>query len=192
MKALSRISHMKSTLSVFPALFAAAFALMVGCDAYAQQAKTEGSIATTTRTEQGVVTNRPTSGALSPGVNEIVQMADAGVSTEVLKAYVEYSSTPYQPTDQDIITLKKHNVADEVVTLMLKRGAQVRAAVVQARNEALVKALSARRMSAGGLDPESHDYFQYYYLQPRALASVYERLSPYYSPSFPYSYSRWP
>jgi hypothetical protein len=117
-------------------------------------------------------------------------MADAGVSMEVIKTYVEGSSTVYQPNDADIIALKKHHVADDVVLLMLKRSAQVRAAIAQARNEAETRALSTRIMAAGGFDPDSYDYFQYYYLQPRTLASVYQRLSPYY-PSFSYAY-RYP
>jgi hypothetical protein len=110
-------------------------------------------------------------------------------SSEVIKSYIEYSATPYQPTGPDIISLKAHNVSDEIVTLLLKRGAQVRAAIAQARSDALARALSARK-GPSGLDPESYDYFRYYYLQPRALASAYERLFPYYNPSFasPFAY----
>ena len=137
---------------------------------------------------QSTATNQPSS--LSSGVSEIVKMADAGVSADVIKVYVECSTTAYQLTDVDVVTLKKHNVPDEVVTLLLKRGAQARTAVAQARNEAVAHALSSRNMASGGLDPNSYDYFQYYYLQPRALASAYARLYPYYGyyPSFGYHY----
>jgi hypothetical protein len=109
----------------------------------------------------------------------------------VIKSYVECSPIAYQPTDEDVIALKKHYVADEVVTLMLNRGAQVRAALTQARNDAFTRALTSKRMASGGLDPESYDYFQHYYLQPRALASAYERLAPYSFSPFPYPY-RYP
>jgi hypothetical protein len=71
---------------------------------------------------------------------------------------------------------------------MLKRGAQSRAAVAQAKNDILARALDLRKTGGGGLDPESYNYFQYYYLQPRALESVYQRLSPYCYPPFPYAY----
>jgi len=43
------------------------------------------------------------------------------------------------------------------------------------------------RSGMRALDPDSYEYFQHYYLQPRALASAYERLAPYY-PYFPYPY----
>ncbi len=142
-----------------------------------------GAQGTTDPAALNSTTNRPPSRPFSPGISEILKMADAGVSTEVIKTYVECSPKPYQPTDVDVIALKKHNVADEVVTLLLKRGAQVRAAIVQARNETLAHALSARRTASGGLDPESYEYFQHYYLQPRALASAYERLAPYAYPA---------
>lgn len=143
---------------------------------------------TTTATVQiNPSTNLPPARAVSPAVKEILTMADAGVSMEVIKAYVQYSPSACQPTDTDVIALKKHNVTDEIVTLLLKRSSQARTAMLQAGNDALARALSARRMAAGGLDPDSYDYFQHYYLQPRALASAYERLAPYYYPS-PYGY----
>lgn len=140
--------------------------------------------------ERDGVTNQAPAVSLSPGVREILKMADAGVSTEVIKAYVESTPATYQPTDVDVIALKKHNVADEVVTLLLKRGAEAQAAVAQAKNDALTRVIVTRKLASGGFDPESYDYFQYYYLQPRAQASVYQRLSPYYYPPLrtPYGY----
>ncbi len=130
------------------------------------------------------------SGSNSQAVAEIVKMADAAVSERVITAYIQNSDATYQLTHDDIITLKKHNVPDDVLVLMLKRNAQSRAAAVQAKKEALARALASRRASAGGLDPESYDYFRYHYLQPRALESVYQRLGPYYYyyPPLPYAY----
>jgi len=91
-----------------------------------------------------------------------------------------------------MIALKQHKVPDEIATLLLKRGAQVRVAVAQARAAAVERARSSRNVAAGGFDPESYDYFQYYYLQPRALAFGYQRLSPYYYPSYPNAYRYGP
>ena len=173
----------------FQALFLGAM-LCCGPCVLAQEANVQTTATLPGTTNPALVTNRPPARPLSPGVNEILKMADAGVSAEVIRTYVECSPIPYQPTDVDIIVLKKHNVADEVVTLMLKRGAQVRAAIAQARNNAFAMALSARKMASGGLDPDSYEYFQHYYLQPRALASAYERLAPYYPYSpYPYGYA---
>jgi len=84
-----------------------------------------------------------------------------------------------QPTDQDVIALKKHNVSDDVVKLLLKRGAQARDTATQVRNEAILQAVESRRAVSGGIDPESHDYFRAYYLQPRAVAAANQRLYPY-------------
>jgi hypothetical protein len=143
---------------------------------------------TTTATDREAPTNQPPAAVISPGVSEILKMADAGVSTEVIKTYVESMPTASPPTDLDVIALKKHNVADAVVTLLLRRGAEARAAIAQAKNSAAARVIATRKTASGGFDPESYDYFQYYYLQPRAQASVYQRLSPYYYPSFRYPY----
>jgi hypothetical protein len=134
--------------------------------------------------------NKAATTLLSQGVVEIVKMADAGVSMEVIKTYIESSPKAFAPTDDDVIALKKHNVGDDVVTLLLKRGAEARAKATAAKNEAVAQVLSSRRASSGGFEPESYDYFRYYYLQPRALASANQRLYPYYGPYFsrPYAY----
>ena len=125
---------------------------------------------------------QPATFPLSPAVAAVVKMADANVSPEVLKAYIE-SSPPTAPlAEADIIALKQHNVADEVATLLIKQGAKTRALEVQKKNEAIIRGVAARNAKFGGMDPESYDYFQYYYLQPRAMASAYQRLYPYYGP----------
>lgn len=190
MKAPNLIEQVKSALNIIPPLFLTVLAAILcwRAPASAQENSAQRASPLATKAEQAVATNLPPSRALSPGVGEILKMADAGVSMEVIKAYVECSPIPYQPTGEDVIALKNHKVADEVVTILLKRGAQVRAALVQARNDALARALASRRMASGGLDPESYEYFQHYYLQPRALASAYERLAPYSYSSFPFSY----
>ena len=61
--------------------------------------------------------------------------------------------------------------------------------------DTLVAAIRRGQFSSGQLDPEGYDYFRYYYLYPRTLASANERL--FSSPAFPpppYSrgyYSPW-
>lgn len=135
-------------------------------------------------------TNQPSAVTLSPGVIEVLKLADAGVSMEVIKTFIESSPVAAQPTGEDVIALKKHNVGDDVVTLLLKRGVEARTAATQTRSEAIAGILANRRSASGGFDPESYDYFRYYYLQPRAVASAYQRLAPYHQPYFarPYRY----
>ena len=135
-------------------------------------------------------TNQAASNGLSPGVQEILKMADAEVSMDVIKTYVETSPTAFRPTDEDIIALRKHKVTDDVVTLLMKRGAEARTAAAKAKNEAVASVMASRRAASGGFEPESYDYFRYHYLQPRAMASAYQRLYPYYQPYYgsPYAY----
>jgi hypothetical protein len=140
----------------------------------------------------------------SPGIAEILKMVDAKVSNGVIRLYVETSPVAYFLTAEDIIALKERGVADEIVTALLKRGAEVRGQASSmggtATDQAGITAASGPaygmlRAENSVLDPNSYAYFQTYYLHPRALASVYQRLgvygSPYlhgYYPPFP-SYS---
>src|SRR5262249_6702125 len=116
----------------------------------------------------------------------ILKMVKAGVSTEVIKAYIESSPIAYRLTATEIMALKEEAVPDELTTAMLKRGAALRTQASQAKNP---DAGGNRRYYA--LDPEGYDYFQYYYLYPRTLAAANQRLfstgAP-FSGAAPYGY----
>jgi len=139
--------------------------------------------------------NRPPPTALSPIVSEVLKMAAADVATPVLKTYVECLPMVFQLTEADVIALKQNQVADEVVTLLLQRGAEIRAATFKARKDAAARTATAKP-GPGGLDPESYEYFQHYYLHSRTLATVSQSFSPYgysafgpaygYGPAFAY------
>ena len=147
-------------------------------------------------------TQRPT------GVDEILKMLQAGVSKEVMKTYIETAPVASPLSAADIVTLKEHGVPDDLTMALMKRGAELAAQASQAGAsnaapakvsgttslEALVAALRSGQFNAGRLDPEGYDYFRYYYLYPRTLASANERLfsSP-SSPAFPgYSFGYYP
>ena len=128
----------------------------------------------------------------SRGVEDVMKLADAKVSKEVMLSFVETSSVAYQPSAGEVIAMKSRGVPDEVITAMLKQGAKVKAQVAQARREvagpAIVRDLSTR----GNLDPENYDFFFYHYLYPRALSYSYKTLAPYspaYSPRNPFRHS---
>ncbi len=134
---------------------------------------------------------------LSPYVEGILQMSDAGVSKGVIKAYVERQQHPCSPTPADLIALKEHSVPDEIATALLKAAAEARPEASQPSAGAPAPALYASAPSYALLDPEGYDYFRSYYLLPRTLASVNERLAPYNPPfsygypyAYPYSYGR--
>ena len=122
----------------------------------------------------------------SLGVDDILKMARAGVSADVIKAYVENSPIAYSLKAADIIALKEQGVPDDITKALVKRGAELHLQVGRSLN-----AMNNRRYY--NLDPESYDYFQYYYLYPRTLAAANQRLfsssTPFFGPSSaPYSY----
>lgn len=139
----------------------------------------------------------------SDRVQEILRMADAKVSPEVIKTYILSGSVAYTPSAADIIALKEHNVGDDITTALMKRSAELTkqpkpaesqpaARSAPAKVPAPVVAVPAYSLAYPGyvhLDPEGYDFFRYYYLHPRTLEYVGQRLSPYYAPSS-FSYYR--
>jgi hypothetical protein len=59
--------------------------------------------------------------ALSPGVDEIVQLAQAGVGDEVLLAYIENSRTAYNLNVDQILYLHDLGVSAEVISAMVRQ-----------------------------------------------------------------------
>ena len=129
--------------------------------------------------EKSNLGEEPAAAPLSPEIQQILKMADAGVSKPVVLAFIERSSTAYQPTADDLIALKKHGIADEVTTALLRRGAQVKAQTEEIRGTPIAPAIVSRLSTGGYLDPESYEFWQYHYAYPRALAYSYRTLAPY-------------
>jgi hypothetical protein len=143
----------------------------------------------------------------SAGVEEILKMVQAGVSKDVLKAYIETAPIASSLSAADIVVLKERGLPDDLTVALLKRTAELAA---QAKETAvsnafparatgtvslkeLVAALRRSQSSPASLDPEGYDYFQYYYLYPRTLASANARLfSSYPFPWYPaHSFGYW-
>ena len=125
---------------------------------------------------------------LSAGVGDVLKMAKAGVSVEVIKTYIEHSPIAYNLSATDIIALKDHSIPDDLTTLMVKRGTALKTQANQSSNlSTLPLAAAPGRSRSAAFDPEGYDYFQYYYLYPRTLAAANQRLySPYTTfPAFP-------
>ena len=125
-------------------------------------------------------------GPLSNGIPEILQMLDAGVSKEVVEEFITSSPIAYELKAADVIALKERGASDSITLALLKHGTKLREERAQAfakEAAAGVQAPQGGSMGRGfgyhGLDPESYQYFQYYYLYPRTLASVYQRLGGY-------------
>ncbi len=137
--------------------------------------------------------------APSPGVADVLKMLDAGVSKDVIKTYIETSPASFSAGAADLIALKNHGVNDEITMAILKHGS---AQTTVAAN-ATVAPAAADNASApvrtyvinNRTDPESYDFFQRYYLMPRARANVNQTLGypavpygggfvPYYQPGY--------
>ncbi len=58
----------------------------------------------------------------SPGMQEIVKLAQAGVTKDVLVAFINNDPTIYHPTADEIVYLNDLGVSDEVITALLKKG----------------------------------------------------------------------
>jgi hypothetical protein len=172
---------------------ACGLAILRATPAIAQAAQPANAVAVTNAVATATnPSNQPPAVALSPGIAEILKLADAGVSADIILTYVESSPAGPQPTEIDIIALKEHKVPDEVVKLLLRRSATARNEATKARNEAVLQVVESRRAVTGGLDPESYDYFRAYHLQPRAVASANQRLYPHAGPYAPRGYGYGP
>jgi len=115
-------------------------------------------------------------------------MMNAGVSTDVIKAYVESTHLDISPTATDLIALKEHGVPDDITTALLKRSGEIQAQRAQPSQRVVIPA----NPGFGPLDPESYSYFQRYYLFPRTLAFANGELGGYYPQGFPGYYPSVP
>ena len=88
----------------------------------------------------------------------------------------------------DIISLKEHNVPDEIAAVFVKRNAPKAESKPIGSSSSLEPSGAAPGAAASSsgpqprpMDPESYDFWWYHYAYPRALASANERLlSSYY------------
>jgi hypothetical protein len=63
--------------------------------------------------------------SLSLPLAEILRLVKAGVDSQVIKAYIENSRTSYAPSAEELVTLKKLGVSDDILMAVLKRGTGV-------------------------------------------------------------------
>jgi hypothetical protein len=145
--------------------------------------------------------------ATHTSLTEVLNLLEAGVSKEVIKAYIESSPVVSRPTSAEIIALKNRGLPDDLTTALLKRSTQLQAEGPQAgatgatgspaqNSPAPAAPQPAQRLAPRPLDPESYDYFQRFYLYPRSVAYSYRlgyyaayRLGYY---AAPYGYGYYP
>lgn len=83
----------------------------------------------------GRQSDRP-AGTYSPRVTEIIKMLDAKVEVQVILAYIQNSSIPYNPDATELIALKEHGASAEMLTALLHRGDELRLQLAQAQSTA--------------------------------------------------------
>ncbi|MCP5519728.1 MAG: hypothetical protein H7A45_21015 [Verrucomicrobiales bacterium] len=62
---------------------------------------------------------------LSPGVAEVIDLAQSRVGDSVLIDYVSVSSVPYRLAAEEIVYLKDVGISDEVIAAMIRRGQEL-------------------------------------------------------------------
>ncbi len=83
----------------------------------------QGTVNSTTTT---VAAPAPSAPALSPGLDEVVKLHDAGVDDSVIRSYVQNSNHAYSLSADDIIHLRQLGISAGVVTDMMQRGSELR------------------------------------------------------------------
>ena len=120
----------------------------------------------------------------SPGVADIVKLVDAKVDVEVVKTYIKNSPTAYNPNATEIIALKDRGIAPEILTVMLQRGAEVRAQGMQPGQVAANPAAPPGNPGAVAPYAPAYDYGA----QPAYPNYAYsDPVSSYVSPSYDYA-----
>src|SRR5262249_34386762 len=124
----------------------------------------------------------------SPAVSDVVKMVDAKVDASVIKAYIQNSTTTFNPSASELIALKNHGVPDDVLTAMLERGAQVRTLIAQALQRppaaAPTYAMPTTAPAAAAPEPAYTSY-------PVDYGAPYADYSYAYPASYSYPYSYW-
>ncbi|HVV71706.1 MAG TPA: hypothetical protein VHI52_09435 [Verrucomicrobiae bacterium] len=133
----------------------------------------------------------PPRSAYSPGVQDVLKMADAKVDPEVLKAYIKNSPHASSLSADEIIDLKKKGVSDAIVTEMIQHGAEVRAQAAAAAPVPPPASVSPQYNAnvaapAPAVAAPGYDYGYADYGYPYDYSSY-----PYYSLGYPYGYNYW-
>jgi len=155
------------------ALFSSLTAQAITADASATNASSGIQVAPAPAPERSSVPR------FSPSAQEIVNMLEAKVDPEVIKAYIKNSPVPYNLSAAEIIDLKTHGVPDDMLAAMLQRGAEIRAHAVASSPAAPVTTPAPYPMTG------QYQYPQYQY--PQYPEANYDYGTPYYA-AYPYYY----
>lgn len=67
-----------------------------------------------------------TAPAFSGDVNSVVKLARSGVDETIVLSYIKNSTGPFQPSAEEIVTMRDLGVSSPVINAMLQRGGELR------------------------------------------------------------------
>jgi hypothetical protein len=176
----------------FGALFSAVLLAALFTSLTAQAITADASA---TNTSSGIqvapapATEHPSAARFSPGAQEIVNMLEAKVDPEVIKAYIKNSPVPYNLSASEIIDLKSHGVPDDMLAAMLQRGTEIRAHAVASSQPGPVTTPAPYPMTSQYQYPQSQYQYPQYPEANYDYGTSYYGGYPYYYPYYyPYSY----
>src|SRR5882724_1432694 len=115
-------------MTAAPAAVVGGIILLLGCGAESKKtgASNNGPVVITanaaTRTSEPAPEIVTAPAKLSPGLEEIAQLAQAGVGDDVLLAYVENSPTSYKLEVDEILYLHDLGISAEVISALVRHG----------------------------------------------------------------------
>jgi hypothetical protein len=63
---------------------------------------------------------------LSPGLAEVLRMVKARLDLDVVKTYIKSTNVPFNPTAEEIVTLKRLGMPEDLITAILERDGELR------------------------------------------------------------------
>ena len=125
------------------------------------------------------------SARLSFGVDEVVKMYQGGVEADVIVNYIENSSVPYHLNAEEVVHLHGMGVPSQIITTMIRHGAQVQQQANAASAVIQQKATEEAKAASASFNP-------YSYYVPPAPAVSYTYAYPSYVNTVSYTHLTLP
>ena len=113
---------------------------------------------------------------LTPRIAEIVRMVKAGLDHEVIKAYINGSNKPFNPSAADIVVLKRLETPQDLITVMLERDGELQKTAQRNSGPIASGALSSPRPM--GYPQPNVPYLGPFAAQPNYAYAPVRRLAP--------------
>ena len=189
---------MRSLQSLVLTITAVTAVALLAAKAVAQESSSSTTAATATPAAAQPAAASQAAPQLSYGVSEVVQLAHANVSEDVVVNYIQNSGNAYGLDANQILYLKQQGVSDHIINTMLGQRSRVAAAAPTAAPQPNYSDANSSRTATTTAQPsvsyvqtappqtvyvvpdtQTYDYYAYYY-------------HPYYYPYYGGYYYGWP